>query len=197
VTETVVHLVVYGDFNCPFSALASARTSELERRGLAQVEWRAVEHDTSIPERGLDVDGSRADGFRDELDQIRGLLVDGEPDRLRVPRRQVNTRLATERFAGTPAAARPSTRQELFAAHWERGDDIGDPEVLDRLGEGPADASLAAQWREGWLAATTSGKGSGPIVPALVLPDGYVSRGLGALARLAGFLEPGEPDACG
>jgi hypothetical protein len=52
---------------------------------------------------------------------------------------------------------------------------------LDRLGsvatsgEGP----VAAGWREEWL-----GLGR-PVVPMLVLPDGYVSRGLGALSRLA------------
>ena len=37
-------LIVYGDFNCPFSALASARVGYLERHGFADVDWRAVEH---------------------------------------------------------------------------------------------------------------------------------------------------------
>lgn len=41
---------------------------------------------------------------------------------------------------------------------------------------------MAEEWRAAWQAATD------PIVPVLVLPDGYVSRGLGALARLAGLL---------
>ena len=39
------------------------------------------------------------------------------------------------------------------------------------------------RWRAAWQAATE------PIVPVLVLADGYVSRGLGALARLAKLLE--------
>ena len=40
----MIDLVVYGDFNCPFSALASARVEYLERHGFAAVDWRAVEH---------------------------------------------------------------------------------------------------------------------------------------------------------
>jgi hypothetical protein len=44
-----VHLAVYGDFNCPFSALATARATVLEARGLAVIEGRAVEHDPAIP----------------------------------------------------------------------------------------------------------------------------------------------------
>ncbi|MBK9559923.1 MAG: hypothetical protein IPO44_10325 [Candidatus Microthrix sp.] len=57
------------------------------------------------------------------------------------------------------------------------------PAALDGLGAGSADPDLAGQWRAAWQAATE------PIVPVLVLADGYVSRGLGALARLAKLLE--------
>ena len=39
-----MHLIVYGDFNCPYSYLASQRVDELARLGQAGVEWRAVEH---------------------------------------------------------------------------------------------------------------------------------------------------------
>ncbi len=38
-------LTVYGDFNCPYSYLASQRVDALARSGRAEVEWRAVEHD--------------------------------------------------------------------------------------------------------------------------------------------------------
>jgi hypothetical protein len=43
-----MHLIVYGDFNCPFSYLASQRVDELARLGQAEVEWRAVEHDPAL-----------------------------------------------------------------------------------------------------------------------------------------------------
>ena len=47
-----LELVVFGDFNCPFSALASVRVTQLEESGVARVTWRAVEHDPDIPEQG-------------------------------------------------------------------------------------------------------------------------------------------------
>lgn len=179
----MIELIAYGDFNCPFSALASARLGELERRGVASGEWRAVEHDTRIPPAGLDVSGDLAGMLTSELDRIRDLLAPGEPDRLRLPVRQVSTALATRRYAGTPAGSRPAVRQGVFDAHWQRGGGIDDPAALDGLGAGRADPDLAGQWRAAWQAATE------PIVPVLVLADGYVSRGLGALARLAKLLE--------
>ena len=43
-----MHLIVYGDFNCPYSYLASQRVDELARLGRAEVEWRAVEHDPAL-----------------------------------------------------------------------------------------------------------------------------------------------------
>ncbi len=70
-------LIVYGDFNCPFSALASARVGYLERNGLADVDWRAVEHAPDIPSEGRDLIGDLRGELRGELDQIRSLLTDG------------------------------------------------------------------------------------------------------------------------
>ena len=178
----MIYLVVYGDFNCPFSALASERVDELERRGIATVEWRAVEHDRGIPAAGVEISGDVAQMLTDELAQIRGLLDRGEPDRLQLPICQVSTRLAITRYAGTPNESRPELRHEIFASHWQRAERIDDAAVLDDLGAGPANNVVAEEWRAAWQAATD------PIVPVLVLPDGYVSRGLGALARLAGLL---------
>jgi hypothetical protein len=43
-------------------------------------------------------------------------------------------------------------------------------------------------WRDTWHGLER------PMVPMLVLPDGYVSRGLGALARLADFAGDGAGD---
>jgi len=40
--------VVYGDFNCPYSYLASQRADLLSRAGALMVDWRAVEHDRGL-----------------------------------------------------------------------------------------------------------------------------------------------------
>ena len=176
-----LELIVYGDFNCPFSALASARAGRLERLGRASVDWRAVEHAPDIALAGSDVAGESRIALERELDQIRGLLIEGESDRLTLPTVQPNTNLATAAYASAPAAERPTIRARLFAAHWIDGADLADSDTLARLGVPRTDRSTAARWRDDWLALGES------VVPVMVLPDGDVSRGLGALARLAQF----------
>ena len=51
--------------------------------------------------------------------------------------------------------------------------------MIDQLVGTDRDDHLAAQWRTAWQSLPQR------LVPVMVLPDGYVSRGLGALARLA------------
>lgn len=46
--KDTMKLTVYGDFNCPYSNLASQRADQLIRGGMAQVDWRAVEHDRRL-----------------------------------------------------------------------------------------------------------------------------------------------------
>lgn len=190
-----VELIVYGDFNCPFSALASARVSRLERLGRAKVDWRAVEHAPDIPLAGNEMTGARRAELRRELDLIRGLLTAQESDQLALPTVQPNTNLATAAYAGTPAAERPSMRARLFATCWSDGAALADSTTLARLSASHADGSTATRWHDEWLALTD------PIVPMMVLPDGYVSRGLGALARLAELIDnttdAGGPGASG
>ena len=108
-------IVVYGDFNCPFSALASARVGYLERHGLAEVDWRAVEHAPDIPSERRDLTGDQRYKLRGELDQIRGLLTDGEADQLTLPATVSSTRRATLAYAATPAVDRPRLRSSSSA----------------------------------------------------------------------------------
>ena len=70
--------VVYGDFNCPYSYLASLRVDVLREAGV-DIEWRAVEHapKTPVPGRRLD-DAGRAN-LKAELSEVRGLLAPEEP----------------------------------------------------------------------------------------------------------------------
>jgi hypothetical protein len=73
-------------------------------------------------------------------------------------------------------------RARLFDALWVRDLDIGDAIVLRGLDcPAPALTPTAEQWRSEWLGFDR------PVVPMLVLTDGTVSRGLGALKRLADF----------
>src|SRR5688572_13593310 len=95
-------LVIYGDFNCPFSALASARAALLEARSLARIDWRAVEHDPGLPAAGEPVDGPVREALEGEIGQIRGLLAEGEPDPLSLPPIRPKTRLVTAAYAAAP-----------------------------------------------------------------------------------------------
>lgn len=187
-------LVLYGDVNCPFSAIAGSRAVTLEADGVARVDWRFVEHDPTIgPHETPLTDGQRA-AFGAELDRIRDLLAPGEPDRLRVPSRRLNTRDLNLRYAATPIARRAELRSRLFDAYWCDDLDLTDEAVVDGLIRSlprldpPADGSTAPseeQARRSVLAWQAQWRDLGqPIVPAMVLPDGYVSRGLGVLARL-------------
>jgi hypothetical protein len=171
-------LVIFGDFNCPFSALASARADRLERAGVVRVDWRAVEHDPAIPRAGEPVQGLLVAELDRELEQVHGLLVAGEELALRRPTLRSNTRRAVETYASVDPAHRAATRSELFWAYWIDGDDLGDPRLLDDVSSTRA-PETAERWRHEWI---ELGR---PIVPMMCLPDGYVSRGLGALSRLA------------
>lgn len=174
-----MHLIIYGDFNCPFSAVASRRAAQLEAAGLARIDWRAVVHDPSVPTAARPVTAEQRDAFRDELDQISELLNDADDVELHVPPIQVDTTAAVQAFAAAPAGARSVLRGALFDAYWVRGEDLSDVRLLAHLGATGRDAALADRWREEWQGLDR------PIVPEMVLPDGQVSRGLGVLRRLA------------
>ena len=70
---------------------------------------------------------------------------------------------------------------------WAEGRNLGDPAELRRLDADGRDVAVARRWQDEFEALPR------PITPTLVLPDGYVSRGLGALARLADLADRG-PD---
>jgi predicted DsbA family dithiol-disulfide isomerase len=175
-----MELVIYGDFNCPYSCLASTRAEALAGRGIAAVEWRSVEHDQSIPTPSEPVDGDLAEILDREVAEVRSLLRPGETFPIRRPPVRPNSAAAVAAFAAVPPERASEVRQRLFEALWFDGRDIGDRAVLDDLGaNAELDAPQVATWRDGWLALERR------VVPMLVLSDGYASRGLGALTRLA------------
>jgi hypothetical protein len=164
-----MHLIVYGDFNCPYSALASARVDALLDAG-HEIEWRAVQHDASMPPQGVDMDGEAGAELAGELDEVLSLLRDGERFELRLPRARPNTARASRVYAADPV---PEVRHRWFDWAWGRS---GEPVAVAE------DAAVAATWQREWDATEKK------MVPMLVLPDGYISRGLGALKRLADMI---------
>jgi predicted DsbA family dithiol-disulfide isomerase len=175
-----MHLVVYGDFNCPYSCLASVRVDGLVASGVAEVAWRAVEHDPAIATPSAAVVGELATMLDREVAEVRDLLAPHEELPIRTPPVQPNTHAAVAGYATADAEDAPALRRRLFGALWFDGRDIGDGPTLRDLGVDPdREADRLATWRDEWLSIDRR------MVPMLVLPDGYVSRGLGALDRLA------------
>jgi 2-hydroxychromene-2-carboxylate isomerase len=172
-------LTIYGDFNCPFSALASVRADVLVAVGGYEVEWRAVQHDTAIPVAGQPVEGDTVAELNAEVAKIRELSADDVQLGLMVPPIRSNTAAASAAFASAAGEEADRLRRVLFAAVWSDGCNVGDPAQLDRLGAAGRDNVVAGRWQAEFEALAK------PITPSLVLPDRYVSRGLGALARLA------------
>ena len=193
--ELAPTIVVCGDFNCPFSALANSRAGLLVAAGGIRVDWHCVEHDPTIGPCESPLTEPQRAGFEAELDQIRDLLDADEPDRFRVPSRRLNTRDLNVLYASTPPEERQPLRTALFDAIWcddlDLTDDAVVAEIVNSLvsagpdaaarSEGPTDtaARTVATWQQQWSALPR------PIVPMMILPHGDVSRGLGALARLA------------
>ena len=183
--QNPMRLTIFGDFSCPFSALASHRAAALEEAGRAIIEWRGVQHLPDQPVAGLVVNGELASMFEREVGQITSLLTPTEDFPLRVPPVQPNTGLATAALAAAPASERAGLRQRVFEAFWLAGADIGDPEVLTELGAPPPAASppVVQEWQTQWESFDRR------MVPMLQMPDGTLSRGLGALSRLADLVE--------
>jgi hypothetical protein len=116
-----------------------------------------------------------------ELDEIRGLLQVGESYPATRPTLQPNTTLAVAGYSTAASADADRLRLALFEAFWVKGIDLGDASMLGELDCPPASPGATMHW---WR---DEGLGLEPMVPMVVLPEGTVSRGLGALKRLAGF----------
>lgn len=172
--------VLFGDFSCPFSALAHRRALQLARRGTSRFVWRAVEHDRDVPVDGELVDDEGRNAFEGELDQIRELLGDDEADDLRLPSRKLNTASLNRRFASLPLERRDEFAEAVFDAYWREASDPEADDHVERL-TAPVTAEgerAADDWQHEWEGFERR------IVPMMQLPDGKLSRGLGTLARL-------------
>lgn len=213
-------VVIYGDFNSPWSYLAARRAERLAADGL-QVDWRAVEHDPMRPSPDRAPSG-RFDGLRPELDRVVSTLLPGEhlPHSLAgfVP----YTKAAVAGYAEAyGAGVAPSVCQLLFEAFWINAIDLGDARLVRTLlvdavrsGSSRSEAlrewgyavdvtgapittvayGLISQWKAEW---TEAGK---EVVPVLMVDGGRPIFGRAAV-RWLGYelvtrglnLEPDPP----
>lgn len=126
-------LVVYGDFSCPRSYLASRRLDALAATGV-EVDWRAVESDPTLPVTG------RLLGASDQHDMASAaaLLTSDEDLPWLPPELVPKTQAAVAGYAEAyGVGVGPDVRRVLFAAYWTDGADIGNPEVLRTRLVGP------------------------------------------------------------
>lgn len=139
-----ITLDVWSDLVCPWCYIGKRRLEQAlaeEPPGAVEVRWHAFQLQPDIPAEGVDAESY----FRAKLgsaEQIAELhrrvsavaAADGLHLDFAAQRRAPNTLLAHRavKLAADPGAA----IEALFAAHFERGEDIGDRETVLRLVEG-------------------------------------------------------------
>jgi 2-hydroxychromene-2-carboxylate isomerase len=120
--EDTVKVTVYGDFNCPYSYLASQRADQLARDGIAGIDWRAVEHDRGLALTGTASEAGRRTWDR-ELAEVAALALPGESVPSAPPPVISNTGAAVAAYAeAVTDGIADELRRRLFATIWaERG----------------------------------------------------------------------------
>lgn len=124
-------VIIYGDFNCPYSYLASQRGDRLSKAGIA-VDWRAVEHDRRLPVTGSRTDAGRAEWDR-ELTEVTSLALPGEQVPV-LPVMISNTEAALAAYAEAVGdGIGGELRRSLFRAIWVQGLHLSRPSEVRRL----------------------------------------------------------------
>lgn len=125
-------VIIYGDFNCPYSYLASQRAGRLSEARVA-VDWRAVEHDRGLPAGGLPSGGDRASWNR-ELAEVASLALPGERVPAGPPALISNTQAAVAAYAEAVSdGIADELRGSLFRAIWAQGLNLSSPQEVRRL----------------------------------------------------------------
>lgn len=196
-------LVVYGDFTCPYSYLASSRVDALLAAGV-RAEFRAVEHTPDLSVGDIPLDAKARAGIGKELAEIEALLLPGEAYAARIPSTVCRTDAMVSAYAeACEAGVGPQVRRLLFGAYWSDARGLGNPRALwprlapvfrrghsrsltvqggygVSLDGGPITSGAfrrVRDWHEGW-----DGLGSRTI-PGLDGPD-RILTGVPALRRL-------------
>ncbi|MGN6576541.1 MAG: DsbA family protein [Nocardioides sp.] len=143
-------IVLYGDFNCPWSYLAARRAAVLATDGM-QVDFRAVEHEPWRPRRFTD-SSVRFECLHEEMDTVLAQLLPGEDLPYALAGFVPYTRVAVAAYAEAyVAGVADQVRQLLFEAFWMHGVDLGDTEVVrillaDALRSGSSRSEPVREW---------------------------------------------------
>ena len=170
-----MNVIVYGDFNCPYSYLASQRADLLSRARVA-ADWRPVEHDCGLPVTGSRSDRDRAAWDR-ELAEVASLALPGEHVPDRPPVLVSNTKAAVAAYAEAVSdGVAGELRRRLFAAIWVQGLHLSSAYGVRRLITGVM-----------WPQEDITDRLTSPEFPSLLLRDPDMAR---IVRRSGGTIAP-------
>lgn len=173
--EAAMTVTIYGDFNCPYSYLASQRADLLGRAG-TEVDWRAVEHDLGLPVTGSRSDSDRAAWDR-ELTEVAALALPGEHAPAGPPVLISNTKAAVAACAEAVSdGVAGELRRRLFRAIWVQGLHLSSAYEVRRLVTGLM-----------WPQEDISDRLASPDIPSLLLRDPDLAR---IVRRSGGTIAP-------
>ncbi len=156
-------VIIYGDFNCPYSYLASQRADLLSEAGVA-VDGRAVEHDRGLPAGGLPAGSDQASWDR-ELAEVASLALPGEQVPA-LPAMISNTEAGVAAYAEAVSdGVADELRRSLFRAIWVRALPVSSPYQVRRLVTG-------LMWPQEDVAVRLAS----PDFPSLLLRDTDMTR---------------------
>lgn len=128
-----MQVIIYGDFNCPYCYLASQRADRLIHRGLAQVGWRAVEHDRQLALTGTPSEADSA-AWKRELAEVAELALPGEDVPAAPPPLVSNTGAAVAAYAeAVTDGIADELRRGLSQAIWVHGQHVSGANEVRRL----------------------------------------------------------------
>lgn len=171
----MMNMIVYGDFNCPYSYLASQRADLLSQAGVP-VEWRAVEHDWRLPVTGSRSDADRA-GWERELAEVASLALPGERVPDKPPVLVSNTKAAVAAFAEAVSdGVAGELRRRVCDAIWVQGLHLSSAYEVRRL-------VTSVMWPQEDI----TDRLASPDIPSLLLRDTDMAR---IVRRSGGTIAP-------
>jgi hypothetical protein len=167
-------VIVYGDFNCPYSYLASQRSARLARDGMTEIDWRAVEHDPKLAMTGTPADHAVRDT---ELAEVAALTRPGEDAPAAPPPVISNTRAAVAAYAEAVSdGIAGELRRRLFGAIWGQKRHLSSAYEVRRL-------ITSLMWQPGCI----TGRLASPDIPGLLDRDPDLTR---IVRRSGGTIAP-------